>query len=322
MQDTSAVKNCLLIIPKSFYSFHEYLEKTLNTLNYTVTIANEEYPENTIGKLMGKLHIPLLLTITEKVIKRDYLNGKQYDLVLIIKGRGMSKSLIDELKKASPVVIGYNFDSFNYHKAPLNWYKYLNKYCTFDYRDADKYNLPVVELFSSLSQHLGPKNIEYDVSAIVRNHSDRLKYIDNVLKVLNADRIFIFIYEQNLFTFCINFFKNPLLYLKYNKYISFKSLKYQDYIDVLQKSNFTIDFAHPKQSGITMRCFEALSTKTKIISNNSYLKRSQHFNDDNAIIYNETKDSSFLTEEFNRLFKTTAKGHHRTIADFIYDLVA
>jgi len=91
---------------------------------------------------------------------------------------------------------------------------------------------------------------------------------------------------------------------------------------VLQKSNFTIDFAHPKQSGITMRCFEALSTKTKIISNNSYLKRSQHFNDDNAMIFNETKENSFLTDEYNRLFKAKAKGHHRTIADFIYDLVA
>ena len=322
MQNNKESKKCLLIIPKSFYSFHEYLEQTLNNLNYDVSIANEEYPENTIGKLMGKLHIPLLLTITKKVITRDYLNGKKYDLVLIIKGRGMSKSLIDELKKASPVIIGYNFDSFKYHKAPLNWYMYLNKYCTFDYRDAEKYSLPVVELFSSISKVQGPKAIEYTVSAILRNHSDRLKYIDNVLKLINAEKTYIFIFEQNAFTFCINFFKNPLLYLKYKKYISFKSLRYQDYIDVLQKSNFTIDYAHPKQSGITMRCFEALSTKTKIISNNSYLKRSPYFNDNNAIIYNETTNNGFLKDQFEKIFNVKPAGFHRTISDFIHDLIA
>jgi hypothetical protein len=314
-------KKCLLIIPKSFYSFHNFLTEALNELGYEVAIANEEYPENTIGKLMGKLGIPLLLTTTRRVVKRDFLVGKAYDLALIIKGRGISNELISDIKDVCPMIVGYNFDSFDYHKAPLKWYKSVDRYCTFDYKDADKYSLPIVELFSSLSKELREKEISFAISAIVRNHSNRLKFIDDIFKVIDVENRFIYIYEQNLFTFCINFINSPILYLKYSKYISFKSLNYQEYIRVLHVSNFTIDYAHPKQSGMTMRCLEALSTQTKVISNNPFLMRNSNFSEKNAIIFDGTKENDDVKKQFDQMCNLTPGKSHRKISDFINDLL-
>jgi hypothetical protein len=314
-----AQKKCLLIIPRSFYSFHTYIERTLNADGYDVEIANEEYPENTIGKLMGKLNLGLLLTITRNTILEKFVGNKKYDLILIIKGRGMGSRLIDELKKCSPLVVGYNFDSFKYHKAPLNWFKHVNKYYTFDYRDGEQYNIPIVELFSSIPEEEHTKEIEYTASAILRNHSKRLKFVDEVLRTLDTDKVFIHIYEQNIFTFCINFFNNPRLYLKFRKHISYKSLPYKKYTEVLKKSDFTIDYAHPKQSGITMRCFEALSTQTKIISNNEYLRRNSNFTDSNTIIY--SGDDSLLKQRSEQISGSIPNKVHRSISDFIEDLI-
>jgi hypothetical protein len=270
---------------------------------------------------MGKLHIPLLLPITKHVISNNFLKKKKYELVLIIKGRGMSVSLINELKTVSPKVIGYNFDSFSYNSAPLKWYKYTNKYFTFDYRDAEKYTLPIVELFSSVSDKINRKQKEYELSAILRNHSERLNYTNSVLNIINPKKFFIYIYEKNIFTFLINFINSPILYLKYMKHIKFKPLSYEDYIDVLNKSTFTIDFAHPKQSGITIRCFEALSTQTKIITNNLFVKKNKHFNNQNTIIYSSKNNKKNLKTQYTSMFNNKIKKYKRTIYDFIKDLV-
>ena len=313
------MKSCLLITP-NFYSFPNYLKKTLESLNYNVTVINDEYPNNILGRIMGKLQLPISLIITERYIYKKFIAGHKYDIILIIKGRGISKSLLNKFKYASPKIIGYNFDSFKYHSAPLKWFRYSTKYYTFDYKDSEQYSIPIIELFSSLPESQSIKK-EYDISAIVRNHSKRLEYIESVVSALNSNSKYIYIYEKDIFTFVSNFLNSPLLYLKYWNHISFKPLPYLKYIEVLQKSNFTIDYAHPKQTGITIRCFEALSCQTKIITNNIFVTRNTHFNSYNSIIFNEINNLEILNQKFNELKDRIPEKFSRSINDFINEII-
>lgn len=319
-------KSCLLVIPRHFYSFEKLIKGTLEKKGYEVIVSNDEYPSDNFGKILGKLHIPVLLPITERVVYRDYLENKHYDLILIFKGRGIGRSLIQKMMNSATRVIGYNWDSFKYNKAPLRWYKYSTKYCTFDYRDAENFNLPLVELFSSINPdniENAERNVQYEISAIIRNHSGRLRYLDKSLNILNKKNVFIYIYEQNIFFMLINFFRNPFLYLKYKNNIFFKPLSYRDYVDVLNKSEFTIDYAHPDQSGLTMRCFEALSTGTKIITNNPFINKFDHFNESNSVLFieNETTPQE-LKDSYESCKGKPTLLENRTISDFIGELIA
>ncbi|WP_339882844.1 hypothetical protein [Polaribacter vadi] len=315
------MKNCLLIFPLTFYSFSDYIRKNLESRGYQVDVINDEYPNNMFGKILGKLHIPLSPYITEKVIYKQKLKNNNYDLVLIFKGRGMSKSLIKKLKTASIKVVGYNFDSFKYHSHPLSWFKEVTNYYTFDYKDGKKHTIPIVELFSSLPQNNSKKITEYSISAIVRNHSDRINFIDKILNQLNEKKVFIYIFEKDFFTFIINFFRNPLLYIKYKKFIFFKPLPYDKYVDVLKKSNFTIDYAHPKQSGATVRCFEALSCQTKIITNNHNIKNNLKFGDNNVIVYSKDVSADIMMKKYKKIIDIIPEKFNRSIDDFINDLI-
>jgi hypothetical protein len=297
------------------------MKKALTSMNFHVTVINDEYPQTIVGKIMGKLHIPLLLPWTRSVITTKYLTEKKYDVILIIKGRGMSAALIDDFKRICPKVIGYTFDSFKYHSAPLKWHKHATKFCTFDYVDAQAYSLPVVELFSSVSQSKKSEEHKYEISAILRNHSERLKYVDRIFNVLNPRKHFIYIYEKNLITLFLNFVKNPILYQKYKRVIHFRPLEYKNYVDILSKSNFTIDFAHPKQSGITIRCFEAASTQTKVITNNAFVLKNEYFNDKNTIIFSNIDDSGTLKKCYKELYDLPIEAYHRTIHEFLSDLL-
>jgi len=313
--------NCLLIFPQSFYSFSNYIKNHLTSIGYDVETINDEFPDNTLGKIMGTLQMSIHTSISEKVITEKYVNGKTYDLILIFKGRGMSKSLIENFKLISPKVIAYNFDSFSYFKNAKSWYKSVNSYYTFDYKDAKDFCLPIIELFSSLPLSTNKKEIKYSVSAIVRNHSNRIKFIDNVLVGLNEKSTFVYIYEKNIVSFAVNFFKNPVLYIKYRKMIHFKTLSYDEYINVLNQSDFTIDYAHPKQTGITIRCFEASSCRTKTITNNAFVLNNSNFNSTNTIVFNQHTNMDDFRNNYKRIKNILPKLYNRSIGDFMTELL-
>jgi hypothetical protein len=316
-------REALLIFPLSFYSFADEIQKALSNEGYNVVAANHEYPANTIGKILGNLRIfwPLSV-ITEYVLSRDYLSGRYYDLVLIVKGRGISRQLIKKLRQASSKIVAYNFDSFGYNPSPLRWYMDVDKYCTFDYVDSKVYALPLVDLFSSVPADERPKRIRYDVSAILRNHSNRLKFLDAVLNIIPSGNTFIYVLELNIFTLIINFLRNPRLYIKYRTHIHFKPLPYAQYVSVLKDSNFTLDYAHPKQSGITIRCFEALSTQTKVITNNRFVKSNPFMGNENVIVFDKESSPMDVQKQFESIKSSTPVKYRRTVSDFLKDLLA
>ncbi len=322
MKTTSEKKRCLLITPLSFYSYSSYLKDSLTQHGYDVTIANDEYPANSFGKILGKLKLPLLLYFTRKKFEKDFIGDQHYDIIMIIKGRGMSPSLLKKLKTVSPKIIAYTFDSFKYHSAPKKWYKYADNFYTFDYADAEKNGLDIIELFSSMADNTSEKKIAYNISAIARNHSGRLRFIDDVFKALNVQKTFVYIYEQNIFTFIPNFLKNPLLYIKYKRNIFFKPIQYKDYSRILEESDFVIDYAHPSQSGITIRCFEALNAGTKIITNNPYTLRYNYFNESNIIVYDTKKNVADLRTKFEAIKDKPIVRHNRNINNFIQNMIS
>lgn len=315
--------SCLLVIPRHFYSFEQLFTQELASRGYTVTVSNDEFPAGTLGKLMGKLRIPLLAFITEKVLYDNFVHGRTYDLVLIFKGRGINASLVQKLTHCSTRIIGYNWDSFAFNSAPLRWMRAATAYYTFDYRDAEAHSLPVVELFSSadFADNQTPPIKDIFISAIFRNHSRRLAYLDRVLGILGVENCRTYIYEQNIFFFILNFLHSPLLYWKYRHHVSFQPLKYADYTDIIRRSRYTIDYAHPDQTGLTMRSFEALSVGTRIITNNTYISHSDYFDASNAVLFPEGSSGDDLRQKMQASGDIPAKCKIRTLADFFDDLL-
>lgn len=316
-------KEILLVTPKSFYLFHHFLANEFENKGFNVTISNDEYPENFVGKVLGKFRFEIGKTITKNKISLDFLQNRKYDLILIINGRGMSIGLIEEMKKVSKLIIGYTFDSFKYHKAPLGWYKSLSHFFTFDIRDSIKYNIPLLELFSSMPGN-DSENFtrDIDLSIIARNHSDRLVYLDKVLKAIPFNNLFIYIFEKDVATFVINFLNNPKLYLKYRKFIHFKALDYKLFCKVMKRSVFTLDYAHPDQSGLTMRSFEAAAVGTKMITNNPYIFESVFYSQNDAILFPLNGDKIILYKSYNILKSRPFNLRKRSIQDFVSDILS
>lgn len=66
--------------------------------------------------------------------------------------------------------------------------------------------------------------------------------------------------------------------------VYFKSVDKQGLLDLYGRSRIIIDVQHPKQTGLTMRCFEALGAKRKLITTNTCIQGYDFYHPDNILI--------------------------------------
>ncbi|WP_404712370.1 hypothetical protein [Sphingomonas sp. MMS24-J13] len=318
---SGASRSCLLVLPKSFYSFTRVFSDALAECGYAVTLANDEYPENPFGKVLAKLDLPMARWWTRRTISRRFLAGRRWDLVMIIKGRGITPRLVAEMKHHAGRVVGYQFDSLDYDRALRRWTGAVDRMTTFDYRDAAAEGWPVAELFSTQPSPEAPVLQRHRVSAILRNHSRRLAYVDAVLRAIGEEGSFVYIYEKSRLSFVLNALRTPGLYWRRRNWIHFRPLPYDRYIAALAGSDFTIDYAHPKQSGATMRAFEALAMGVKLISNNGDMRCSRFFGSENCVIQPEEGDAGVLRAEVMALAGARPLMHRRSPVDLVLEIV-
>ncbi|WP_292111611.1 hypothetical protein [Brevundimonas sp.] len=314
-------KTCLLIMPLPFYAFERVICDELKARGYEVTLANEEYPHTPLGRVMGKLDLPIIRWWTRRVFRRRFLNGGRWTLVIIIKGRGVGPELVKDLKASADRVVGYHFDALSYDRATRRWGASVDRVSTFDYRDARDTGWPVVELFSAQPPLEPAPPVRHRLSAIQRNHSGRLAYLDRVVSALGSEETFVFIFEKGPLSLLLNAIRQPALYWKWRKSISFKPLPYDQYLDALASSEFTLDYAHPLQTGATMRCFEARAMGVKIITNNPHTLESPYFSEQNAIVYPMNGDPDALRARVRELAGVRPAPSQRTPAQFVTELV-
>lgn len=315
-------KRCLLIMPLSFYSFHKTISEGLVKRGFAVDVLNDEFPANSFGKALGKFALPLLRRLTLRGIKSRLEDRGHYDLVLIIKGRGLGPAALAYLRTRTHRIVGYNFDSFRFNPSPLDWYHLADRYATFDIRDAENMNIPLVHLFSAATVPFREER-SYDVSIIQRVHSDRLMYADLFIQALPADASsFIFLYESSLLTFVLGFLSQPRLYVRLWPYIVFKPLSYEEAMDALSRSRITFDYAHPKQSGITIRCFEAQSLGVAVLTNNPLVVDNGHFSLGSTAYFSKNDRAGCLEQQIAALLLCAPEPCGRSLDDFINDLLA
>lgn len=319
----SELPRCLLVLPLGFYAFGHTLRRELELRGMQVVMENDEFPISMLGKVMGKLGaLNLLRRFTLKAfIKRYGDGGRHFDLVIIIKGRGVGNELIAFLRSIARRLVAYNFDSFRFNPSPLDWWQGVHRYCTFDIEDAREHHLPLVHLFSAIPTGMALGQKKYDISVLMKNHSERLAYTDQILTALPGLSSFTYIFEPYLLSFMFGLLRTPRLYLKYWKSIHFRPLPYQDFLRVLSESRVTADYAHPSQSGITIRCFEARSVGAAIVTNNAHVFCHPSFSTQTVVHFPLGGNALQLAADVRRLLDEAPSSSVRSVADFMSDLL-
>ena len=210
-----------------------------------------------------------------------------YDIVICINGGYISKRFYRIIRTKNPqaLFIYYAWDDkknlFSSSHIDL-----FDKVYSYNIVDCEKNKWSYVPMFVQGS-FKGHKDTDlYDIAFIGTAHSDRIEIAETLVqKYSKRYRLFIYLYSQE---------KTG------RSYFHNKPITYEEYLDILSKSNAVLDISAENQDGPTTRVFDALMTNTKVITTNKSIERYPVFSRNVFITDRDTLDidSEFFDSEY------------------------
>ncbi len=225
----------------------------------------------------------------KKIIEKT--KNIHYDYILFVKGESISNSNLISLfnyhKDAIKII--YHWDSIANAPHVRRTSSYFSNVYSFDKIDCKKYGYKFLPLFyfdEFKEIAYTQKSPKYDMMFVGTVHSDRYRFISNIASQIESHggTSFIYLFFQGKIMFYKYKLKHPeIRHIKISD-VHFTPMKKSQLMDMYAISNIIIDIQHPKQTGLTMRCFEALGARKKLITTNKYIKDYDFYNQNNILI--------------------------------------
>lgn len=296
-------KKILFIAP----SFHNLQQKIMNEM-ISLGAEVDYFDERPRNDFFTKATIRLKLDIfTKSKINNYYKNifastyKKKYDFVFIINLETITFNLLDELRtqQSQAKFILYMWDSLELKSVPTKLLNIFDKTFTFDYKDANDRDMSFLDLFYC-NEYIKIEDSQklYDLCFIGTIHGDRFEILKEVERQSTALglRTYYYLYMPSKILFLFRkLFDKKLNGISYHD-VQFKSLNANDASKIMNQSRAILDLSYKNQRGLSMRTFEVLATRSKLITTHDRVINYDFFHKNNIFILD--KSNIFVDKEF------------------------
>ena len=303
MVDSSNCNRVLLIAPRFFGYEHEIVAE-LKRQRMQVDMLPDRPFDSPIMKALMRFrpelggHQAADRYFVDRVLA---FGSEHYSIILVIQGEGVTARTLVFLRSKYPRarMIFYTWDSVGNKPFTKRNLSHYDRCSTFDSVDAEKYGMEFRPLFFSPGfDRLENTDYTYDLSFIGTAHSDRYRVIQALAKQLPQDtKSFIYLYLQAPWMYDLrSIFTRTLAGSKRNEF-RFEPLSKDVVQAIFFGSRAVVDIEHPSQRGATMRTFETLGSRRKMITTNASLRNYDFYNSQNILIIdrsNPVLDRDFL----------------------------
>lgn len=252
-----------------------------------------------VAKVARPLTLPYATSTYHADLKR--FDRAIYDYVLVINGQTMSIEMLKFLRASysSAKFIFYIWDSFDNKPYAVKSLDYYDKCLSFDPVSCKIHGLSLRPLF------FGPEfDIEHkeentlDISFIGTAHSDRPAVLHKIDENLDKDiKKFWYLYVKADWVLKYQKITNPGFNGPDKSLFGSKPIPRNTLREIFLASASIVDIEHDKQTGLTIRTFEAIGSRRKLITTNQDVENYDFYDPNNIIIIdrkNPKIDSSFF----------------------------
>jgi hypothetical protein len=213
----------------------------------------------------------------------------------------MALPVLQELKhqQRSAVFLLYMWDSLELKKISDRVLKLFDCAYTFDRHDAKKFKMILLDLFFSQEyQKKRTEKIKYDLCFVGTIHGDRyriLREIESISKKIGLRTYHYFFMPSRILFWARKAFDRDFRRIKYSD-VNFISLDAITISKKMAESVAIIDLSYKNQKGLSMRTFEVLAARKKLITTHSEVRNYDFFNSENIYVIN--KENIVLEKEF------------------------
>jgi len=310
-------KKVLLIAP-SFFNYDKEIKRKLEERGASVVLFDDRPSNNSIVKGIIRINSNIIKPVIEKYYKNiiESTKSSDFDIIFFTKGESITVKALKLLKDSFPKakLVLYLWDSVSNNKNP-KIFSYFDRILSFDNNDCKKYGGFIFRplFYLDYFKEIGKENLTdftFDLSFIGTVHSDRYFIIKNILKSLSESKystyIVMYLPSKMLFWY------RKLTEKQFRKVpysdIEFNPVPFAKVTECFRESKAIIDIQHPGQTGLTMRCIEALGAKKKLITTNRSIIDYDFYDKDNICVIerDEHPNIDFL------------KTNYKNVSDDIY----
>lgn len=228
----------------------------------------------------------------DRIFNDFFNNKKQYDYILLVRPENFSESALKKFRKKGKKVIGYYWDEIS-SKSLKNLVKirpYFDGFFSFNMSDVQKYEQLRMKYETNFYYPIKFVPAKQKLLSYVGNYTGRrLDFIDKVID--NCSKEYI-----TKFNIKLVIRDSPEYFINQNVEI-LNDVPYLEHLKYTAEALLTLDIKPNINDGISFRVFEAAYHQTKIITDNSYVKKLRFYHPDNILVI-ENELSFKLIKDF------------------------
>lgn len=247
-----------------------------------------------IGKLITKLNFEKILKkLVKKYYKTKINEHENFDILFSLGGECFSKEVIDEIRKKNPNIktVKFLWDKTNFEYIEAAKKKYDEIY-TFEKEDAKKYNLKFRSSFYLDSEYYlnDEKKIDCYYLGALREER-RYRFIN---------KFYNYCQKNSLNSKLELFIKNKKIKKEFtNKDILTNEWRsYKENVENVKLSKVVIELNYFDQKGLTLRTFECIGAKSKLITENRDILNYDFYCPENIYVLSSIHDIDKIPQEF------------------------
>ncbi len=306
-------KKVLLIAPL-FFNYYQHIKDGLIALGYQVDFICDAPSNSNVSKAFARINKRFIKGQTDKYYKNTVcplIAENRYDYVLVIAGMTFAflKGHLSHLRQAQKEAkfIAYFWDALKNLNYVDDFLPYFDKVYSFDRNDcAQRENFEFLPLFYTDNYaQIQAETPKYDCCYVGTAHPKKFAFINQMVERLQEvmPKQFIYHYMPSRLKFW--FHKFSAKEYRGVRYSSFQNQKLsaEQTAQTVASSKIVLDAPQAGQLGLTMRTFECLAAKRKLITTNQDIVNYDFYRPENIYVYNGTFDFNdvFFTAEYSPL---------------------
>ena len=221
----------------------------------------------------------------------------ELDYILVIRPDNFPIPFVKNLKQRTKKLIAYQWDGIEKFPEIKNYFGLFDTFFCFEKVESE-HNIKSITNF--YFDHLPPSQKEYNTERtklyfVGLYWKSREEKIDKFI-----DRISDFPVELSIF---IQYFKEPEKKNDKIKYIQ-NRVSFRENLEFVKDSDILLDFVDPLHNGLSIRFFEGMYYKKKVITDNIMVKNYDFYHPDNIFVIehdNYENIEQFLKTPYNEL---------------------
>jgi len=301
----------ILLYMTDFYKYYKDISKALEKKGYEVHWIKDRVDRTFFDRVKLRVNCEALADKSFSQLKNNLERVKSTNfskVIIIFGGKYIRIRHVEYLKQlySSAEFVYYAWDSLKFFPKIADILPYFDRIYSFDKNDCSKFGMEFLPLFYTFFKE-NNVNTKYDYCSVMTFSREKVENYDIIKELLPENSNgYQFLYLPYKSTYFFNKIFYRKLFKKYRmKDFNFKPLSREENDNIINESKVVLDCPLKGQNGLTIRTFNALAHKKKLITTNANILDFDFYCDDNILIIDDNTQQiplSFFKTPFNEKF--------------------